>query len=73
MCFITTSYRENLSKKNIIMFNNQPDKKIIFKDKDFLLTKSCEMDKFRKTELVFSNVFVHSAAEKWSVMRRVMN
>jgi hypothetical protein len=73
MCFITTSYRENLSKKNIIMFNNQPDKKFIFKDKDFLLTKSCEMDKFVKTELLFSNVFVHSAAEKWSVMRRVMN
>lgn len=73
MSFITTSYRENLSKKNIIMFNNQPDKKFIFKDKDFLLTKSCEMDKFVKTELLFSNVFVHSAAEKWSVMRRVMN
>jgi len=49
------------------MLNNRPDKKIIFKDKDFLLTKSCEVDKFDKTELVFSNAFVHSAAEKWSV------
>jgi len=55
------------------MLNNQPDKKFIIKDKDFLLTKSCEMDKFDKTELVFSSVFVHSAADKWSVLRRVMN
>jgi len=61
---------ENLSKKNKIMVSISPDKKIIFKDKDFLLTKSCEMDKFDKTELVFSIVFVHSAADTWSVKRR---
>jgi hypothetical protein len=71
--FHKISYRNNLSKKNIIMMNNQPGKKIIFKDKDFLLTKSCEMDKFDKTELVFSNLFVHSVAEKWSVKRRIIN
>ena len=34
------------------------------KDKDFLLTKACEMDRFVKTELLFSYVFVHSAAKK---------
>jgi len=50
-------------KKNEFVTGVRPDKKIIFKDKDFLLTKSCEMDKFLQTELLFSNVFVHSAAE----------
>jgi hypothetical protein len=30
------------------------------------------MDKFDKTELLFSIAFVHSAAEKWSVKRRGM-
>ncbi|MBI4791524.1 MAG: hypothetical protein HY789_02035 [Deltaproteobacteria bacterium] len=50
-------------KKNEFVAGVRPDKKFIFKDKDFLLTKSCEMDKFVQTELLFSNVFVHSAAE----------
>jgi hypothetical protein len=54
-------------QKNEIVAPVRPDKKFIFTDKDFLLTKSCEMDKFVETELVFSNVFVHSAAGRWRV------
>jgi hypothetical protein len=62
------------AEKNEFVDACEHDKKFLFKDKDFLLTKSCEMDKFGKTELLFSIVFVHSAAARWRIIGlRIIN